>query len=244
MMLVMQTMTQTRPTDPRARCRGVTLMEMLVIIGIIAILMMLIVPTLGPALERARQAACSNHLTQCYKVVMQYAADNAGRLPPANADNPATFHLGENEIITAYMTRQGLPPLIWYCPSLMRQDPVNRGPANWMNPNTSQATFNEFRIGYAYNGAPEGAVQKYKTAYPQSSADLNESMVLLADICSAPRPSPQEGRNVKFWLSFPHAGPARPQVCKVCTGGGGVMNKPPESLYLTYSYYAPVELYW
>lgn len=224
--------------------RGVTLVEMLVIIGIIAILMMLIIPNLGPAIERARQAACANHMAQCYKVVLQYAADNAGRLPPANANDPATFHLGEEEIITAYMTQRGHPPLIWYCPSLMRQDPVNRSVRNWMNENTSAAVNNEFRIGYAYNGAAEGAIEKYKVPFPMTSADLNDSMVILSDICSAPRPSPLEGRNVKFWLSFPHAGVTRPQVCKICTGGGGVINRSKEEIYRSYSYIAAVDLYW
>jgi len=202
------TQTRTLTTTSSRRRRGVTLVELLVIIAIIGVLAMLIVPTLAPAVEKARQAACSNHLTQCYKIALQYAADNAGRLPPANADDPATFHLGENELITRYMVERGLPPLVWYCPSLMRQDPANRGVHNWMNPNTSQD--NEFRIGYCYNGAAEGAVDKYKVPFPETSADLNDSIALLSDICSAPRPSPLEGRNVRYWLSFPHAGVGRP----------------------------------
>ncbi len=229
-----------RPADRK----GFTLVEMLVVIAIIGVLMMILAPMLGPAMDRARRVACGNHLSQCYKVALQYAADNNGRLPPANADNPATFHLAATEIMTTYMEQHGLPPIIWYCPALVRQDPLNRGLHNWRNPNTSQSGYGEFRIGYCYNGAAEGAVDKYRVPFPVTSADLNGSSAITADVCSTPRPSPVQGRDVKFWYTFPHNGAGKPQVCNVGMGDGSVQAKPKEILVHSYAYIGATELYW
>jgi prepilin-type N-terminal cleavage/methylation domain-containing protein len=225
-----------RATERRG---GFTLVEMLVTIAVIAILISILVPTIGPAMERARQASCSSNLGQCFKMIVMYATDNGGRLPQANGDDPTTFRSGTASPLPGFMKRQNLPSAVWYCPSLMRQNMAERGKQNWQNPPAAPT----FRIGYAYIAAPMGDVTRFKQVGPLTASDLHANRTVLADICASPQ-SATSGRDVTQWTVFPHAGPQKPKLSKVCTGDGGVQTKEKESLLPGYAMSNGTELYW
>jgi len=58
-----------------------TLIELLVVVSIIGILAAMLMPTLGKARERARQASCKNNLKQIGAAIVMYADDHDGALP-------------------------------------------------------------------------------------------------------------------------------------------------------------------
>ena len=76
------------PSTRRSRS-AFTLVELLVVIGIIALLMSILLPALGKAREHARQVKCANNIKQLYYSILMYTADNKGRLPifPRVEDN-------------------------------------------------------------------------------------------------------------------------------------------------------------
>ncbi len=65
----------------RARNRAFTLVELLVVIGIIAILMSLLLPALGAARNAANKAKCMSNLRSIGQGILLYAGDNAGAYP-------------------------------------------------------------------------------------------------------------------------------------------------------------------
>lgn len=71
-----------RARTHRAR-RGFTLVEMLIVIGIIALLAAILLPVMSRVRESGRRTACASNMKQLGMAFMQYANDSNQRLPNA-----------------------------------------------------------------------------------------------------------------------------------------------------------------
>jgi len=65
---------------------GFTLIELLVVISIIALLIAMLLPSLGSAREAVRRVTCSNQLRQIFTGGSTYSVDHGGRMPPITDD--------------------------------------------------------------------------------------------------------------------------------------------------------------
>src|SRR3954470_10755926 len=111
-----------KPNIPTSR--GFSLIELLVVIGIIALLIGILLPALSAAREQARRVACQSNLRQLMTAVMLYAGDNKNSLPFPNSLAQETPPLGVNGILW-----RG-PGWLYDAPNRTREQDV-RGGALW-----------------------------------------------------------------------------------------------------------------
>lgn len=62
---------------------GLTLIELLITVGIIAALAALLLPVMASFQEKGKQASCLSHMREVARVVMQYSSENNNRVLPA-----------------------------------------------------------------------------------------------------------------------------------------------------------------
>jgi prepilin-type N-terminal cleavage/methylation domain-containing protein/prepilin-type processing-associated H-X9-DG protein len=93
-----------------------TLIELLVVIAIIAILAALLLPSLGKAKDYAKSIGCASNLKQTALLVVNYADNRNGYLPPLYVGSSSAgymlVNLLENDSSGSYFLKKS-----WKCPS-------------------------------------------------------------------------------------------------------------------------------
>lgn len=111
------------------RPRGFTLVELLVVIGIIAVLTAILFPVVAGARGKARQTQCLSNVRQITQAMLVYAAEHENRLPPCTYERPASrYSLPWEPVINMNWWDVMLPMLrtesVLFCPAVKSLVPI------------------------------------------------------------------------------------------------------------------------
>ena len=107
------------------RRRAFTLVELLVVIGIIAVLVGILLPALGRAREQARRASCLSNLRQVHHAFHFYAQENKDKVPLGYRAGRKQFNSMVYSMTSGkfclfgilYLNRMMQEPEVFFCPS-------------------------------------------------------------------------------------------------------------------------------
>ena len=207
---------------PVRMSRAFTLVELLVVIGIIALLIAILLPSLNRARETANRVKCGSNLRQIGQAFLMYANENKGSMPRtyyeagpgkpftdaapmflqlgAGASTPfggSRGLVGTNNVSAAMfllIRRQDVTPEVFICPSASNAVRDNFGGGS--NHAQSRSNFTKLPDNLSYSHAnpyPDAEVER--AGYQRDKVTrLTSEFALAADI--NPGRSPSSGKDV------------------------------------------------
>jgi prepilin-type processing-associated H-X9-DG protein len=170
------------PKPARTRTSAFTLVELLVVIGIIALLIAILLPSLSKAREQAKRVACGSQVRQFCQGLIMFANEHNGRYmdvgnanhtldnectPPnpfpttvaqekADASEVQVIHTGARDVLNL---KYGIPRQMFFCPS----NPDMNTDFNW---------YRTDKHNYAFTGYMFMAGRTYLSkTYPEIAKD-------------------------------------------------------------------------
>ena len=153
----MQPQTDPMPTARRRAARtAFTLVELLVVIGIIAILIGVLLPTLARAREQAKRTACLANLRTLGQAMIMYANASKDRLPNSNPPNTASDYDAVNFVLVSLARDHVRSAGVFHCPS-DDDDPVPQRieTADYTLPNSARCSYDFYSIFWMPEHGPK-----------------------------------------------------------------------------------------
>jgi prepilin-type N-terminal cleavage/methylation domain-containing protein/prepilin-type processing-associated H-X9-DG protein len=146
----------SRGSRTSKRPAAFTLVELLVVIGIIALLIGILLPVLSRVREQSKKTACLANLRTLGQAMLMYANTNKDRLP--NANPPATFDdpMAADEVLVALNRDYVRAGAAFHCPG-DDDDPIPAKieTADYTLPNSARVSYDFFSVWFMPEKGPK-----------------------------------------------------------------------------------------
>jgi type II secretory pathway pseudopilin PulG len=153
------------PASSGIQSSAFTLVELLVVIGIIALLISMLLPALNKAREAAKKVVCASNLRQIGQAMQMYAGDNRGWMPPGYVYTPPNFTMPQHILGNYVDSFAGL--------ILLLPRPWNTGFSNPQaylpNPDVMFCPSDDWANNHRLNFSWEGGMYRWLASAPTSS---------------------------------------------------------------------------
>jgi prepilin-type processing-associated H-X9-DG protein len=136
------------------------LVELLVVIGIIAILIAILLPTLNRIREQARKTQCLSNLKVLGESMYMYANESRDNLPNGNVASDWPSVMGADEVMTEFSNLFVRSPAVFHCPSDIDDVPQAIDNASYSTPNSARISYEFFSLWWAPQFGPKLAKLK------------------------------------------------------------------------------------
>src|SRR5215212_2164976 len=134
-----------RKPAPR-RVWGFTLVELLVVIGIIAVLIGLLLPALNRAREQSKRAGCLANLRTLGQSMIIYANSFKDRLPNSNPPNTAYDYDAINFVLVSFARDYVGSAGVFHCPSDETPSPLQIDTGDYTLPNSARGSYDFYSV--------------------------------------------------------------------------------------------------
>jgi prepilin-type N-terminal cleavage/methylation domain-containing protein/prepilin-type processing-associated H-X9-DG protein len=132
--------------------RGFTLVELLVVIGIIALLISILLPALNKAREQSNRTKCLANLRTLGQSMFMYANANRDHLPNMNGPASYDYNLGGRALLD--MANLYATAGVFHCPSDTDEVPNEITTAEYFVPDSAHQSYEFFSIWWAGRDGP------------------------------------------------------------------------------------------
>jgi len=147
---------QIGPSYPSRRCqRAFTLVELLVVIGIIAVLLGILVPAVSRAREHANRTLCLTNLRAIGVAMQQYSEAFNNRLPNANPPKTSYDYDAINFVLSSFARDFVQSPASFHCPSDDNPVPSEIDTADYTLPNSARCSYDFYSVFWAPEYGPK-----------------------------------------------------------------------------------------
>jgi prepilin-type N-terminal cleavage/methylation domain-containing protein/prepilin-type processing-associated H-X9-DG protein len=138
-----------------ARVRnGFSLVELLVVIGIIALLIGILLPVLSKARESSRRTVCMSNLRTLGQAMFVYAHFSRDSLPNGNPPLDWSSYDGANAIMVHFAKTYVKSPEVFRCPSESDPVPTDIVTADHTLPNSARMSYDFYFLYWAPEKGP------------------------------------------------------------------------------------------